>query len=533
MKTLSIATQLPSPPASPSSSSSKSSTTSGSSTSVYLAAAAKSGMLVKLHVNDGCDTAAVEIPLKNLLKVNSNKESLSSTASYSILRHCALSTLFRYAPNRQIPYYANKNFVTQFSHYEELPQVESESPVSESEMKRTIVKHIITNHMELTQALDDAASKHLLDDNDNIILHLHCEFHNQYSQHRRERVKKFRQEATSAADHVVKTLKIWVQRATEFVQHQASKVGSEDFVLVVASDGTVATGSGRTKTRVGLDEESDYDYEHVNSHEGDSHSSHNNKKEDMDWAARFVQGLLLPETIHSYKTTSTSSTPSSSCSKNHTSKSTAAGAHAKVITELQLDQYEETIDVVADSFMKGFNFVSNFFMMKLVKQSNKNNNDEVLSLSPSPSLAESASLSSDYDDDDDLIENENASVQEEGVEIVFGCDTDLVATNNGTEAISNADCEEWKIFFGGSHDDHDDINQQHNDEDGISFGSDELTLVDSPCDADDVISFSSSFAGKSLTSPTTSSSKEVEVAKDDVSDDVSWALLSDDEDNNE
>lgn len=521
MITLSAATQLPSPPASPSSS-----TTSASSKSVYLAAAAKSGMLVKLHVNDGCDTAAVEIPLKNLLKVNSNKESLSSTASYSILRHCALSALFRYAPNRQIPYYANKNFVTQFTHYEELPQVESE-------MKRTIVKHIITNHMELTQALDDAASKHLLDDNDNIILHLHCEFQNQYSQHQRDKVKKFRQEATGAADHVVKTLKIWVQRAAEFVQHQASKIGSEDFVLVMASDGSVTTGSGRTKNRVGLDEESDYDYEHVNSHEGDSHSSNNNKKDDMDWAARFVQGLLFPEIIHLYKTTSTSSTSSPSCSKNHTSKSTAAGAHVRAITELQIDQYEETIDVVADSFMKGFNFVSNFFMMKLAKQSNKNNNDEVLSLSPSPSLAESASLSSDYGDDDDLVENENASVQDEGVEIVFGCDTDLASTNNGAKAIHNADCEEWKIFFSGSHDDHDNINQQYNDEDGVSFGSDELTLVDSPCDADDVISFSSSFAGESLTSPTTSSSKEVGVAKDDVSDDVSWALLSDDEDNNE
>ena len=475
------------------------------------------------------------------MKVSCSKEALSGTASYSILRHCALSTLFRYAPDRHIPYYASKNFITHFTYYEEveveLPRgnnkQEPSEAVSESKPKLTIVKHVVTNHNELTRALDIAASKHLLDDNDNIILHIHCEFRNQWRRsnsnhknHRDNRVKKLRQEATGAADHVVKTLKIWVQRATQFVHHHTSKLGPEDFVVVMTPNGTNVTKTTSTKTTT-----EEFDYEHVNNDNKRDSGNNNKEKDGMDWAARFVQALLFPETIHQQE-------ESTKCHLKSNSNSKITPTAATSFAEQQLDQYEETIDAVADNIVKGFKVVSKFFVNTIVhahqqqQKYNKNkNNDEVLSLSPSPSLAESASLSSsDEDDSDDYDhinehDNDNASVEQEGVEIVFGCDD-----------AKNVDCEEWKIFFGDAQNASDD----NDNADGVSFASDELTLVDSPCvaeaDTDDVISFSSSFAGESLSSPPTSPSSKVLVAEDNEkevesnSDDVSWALLSDDED---
>lgn len=375
--------------------------------------AAKGGMLVKLHVNIGCDSA-IDIPVKNLLVVNSNKEKLSNTASYTILRHCALSALFKYAPNGEVPEYAKNNFKTQFTFYD-------------SSIKNGT--NSIANDEELTKVLEAAAMQHLMDDNENVILRIHCTIINQF---RCKEAEKIRQEATAAAENVVKTLKEWMKKASRFVSDHAAKMTHEDFVVV----------SDKPEQK------------------GENH--HDNP---IDWASRFVQVLLLPEK-EQLNLASTS-----------TKKSTL-----KKEEEL-LNQYDEAIDAIAGSVIKGFHIFSTF-IVKAIEEHQDAKRCDILSLSSSPSLAESASISSSSSKvsctmSDDVVE-------EQGVEIVF-------------DSTGKKDApEEWKIFFGEP-----------------AKEEEEPVLITNPCNAG-VISVSSCDESSSF--------EEV-----DHSDEVSWAMLSDDE----
>lgn len=159
----------------------------------------------------------MDIPIKNLIKVNSTDEVLSNTASFSNLRHCALTALFRYAPNQTYPAYASRNFRL-IAHYDDSKN--SKKPIRTDE--------------DLTKALDMASSEHLMDDNDGVIFHVYCKFVNDHpSSYDPEDVKKFRASATAAADRAVKKMKRWVSSAQRFI-HKKARIGkgSDDFVVV-------------------------------------------------------------------------------------------------------------------------------------------------------------------------------------------------------------------------------------------------------------------------------------------------------------
>jgi len=112
--------------------------------------AVKSNLFVKLHVNNSVQS----IPVKNLIEVSENEECFVEKASFSTLRHCALSTLFKFS-NSHVPAYA-KSFET-----------------------RIVYQHgknelLIKCDDDLLKALDFAATESLMDDNDGFILDLWC-----------------------------------------------------------------------------------------------------------------------------------------------------------------------------------------------------------------------------------------------------------------------------------------------------------------------------------------------------------------------
>jgi hypothetical protein len=533
--------------------------------------AAKGGMFVKLDVNDGSATA-LDIPVKNLIQVNPKEETLSNTASYTILRHCALSELFKYSPNREIPNYAWRNFATSFTSYQnqtlplkqqdqqgqevdqEVADIENQNPPPQTHIIE--VKCRIRNNQELTQALEEAAMKNLMDDNDNIILHIHCEFINQYQfchghghghirhAHRQARfesahlhyqeAEKIRREATIAADHVVKVLKKWIHQASIFMNKHTHTNGPEDFVVVTNSD-TISDSNSTSASSSNSNSTSN-----SKNLQGDDDKDGKKKYHPMEWTTRFIQVLLLPENTRANNTTrvksnSRSNSRSKSISKsisNNTRWNQQEKKQVKTINHHnndenndQLVQFEELLDVVTVSVINGFFKVSKFIQRTVEEhhthkqqrsqsqyQSQYQKCDSLSSLSQSPSLAESASAASlsstsacSFTDDEEL--------EEQGVEIIFD------PTKN-----NSSDSEEWKIFFGESKDEDGD---EVDDEDGDEDGDDEVeveaaVMITNPCDVE-VISVSSS-------------EKDVdELSFEEISeggngsDDESWAMFSDDE----
>jgi len=112
--------------------------------------AVKSNLFVKLHVNNNVQV----IPVKNLIEVGENEECFVERAKFSTLRHCALSTLFKFS-NSHVPAYA-KDFETRIV------------------FQRGKNEMLIKDDDDLLKALDFAATESLMDDNDGVILNFWC-----------------------------------------------------------------------------------------------------------------------------------------------------------------------------------------------------------------------------------------------------------------------------------------------------------------------------------------------------------------------
>lgn len=494
--------------------------------------------------------------MKNLLRVNAKKESLSNEANYSILRHCALSQLFQFQPNNRIPNYAWRNFLTKFTY-------ESSESSESNDSKQQFVKYSITNNAELTDALEVAATIRMIEldgeydydyekefdvislgsgsgsvsnkstssessissaitakesnrgsSRNIIILDIHCEFINLRSIHAHQR----RKDATIAADHVVKTLQEWIQKASAFVVDHASRyVVDRDYVVVKSTDkgmGSAATStSTNNKNTKGsgkkLNEDEDED-------EGNDRRQQHHP---MEWAKRFVQVLLVPENNKD----SPVMVEHSHCSHNN-NKGFVQDAHDL------LDEYEESLEVLAASFVHGLRKTSKF-IQRVVKEHQENtkksrssllsihneDHQDCLSLSASstPSLVKSvSSISSSSSHGNDI-------VVEQGIEIIFDPNNNH-SDSNSRSSSSNGDKDEWKIFFGES---------TEEKKDGGEEEEEEAVMISNPCE-EEVISISSyehnSVVLEDSTS-TASSFEQVSEANNEDNDDVSWAMLSDDE----
>jgi len=185
--------------------------------------ASKSDALVKLHVNDDCNMV-VDIPVKNLIKINSGEESFTSTASYSNLHHCGLSA---FVPNHASSSHSLKKYelVTYYQNDE-----------------RNIK---FSTDCELTEILEEAITNRLMDDNDGVILHIFCKY--LYHSHLNDEAKKIRAAATAAADNAMRKMKFWVNNANRSLNKHvfpSSKIhkdyGPEYDVMADVSDDKTA-----------------------------------------------------------------------------------------------------------------------------------------------------------------------------------------------------------------------------------------------------------------------------------------------------
>lgn len=488
-------------------------------TSSPLQHAARSGMFVKLHVKDGCGKA-VDIPVKNLLCVNTNKESLSNEASCSILRHCALSQLFQFEPNQNIPKYAWRNFLTKFTfesnqHAGTHANVDADAD-ADADTQGKLIQYSITNNTELTDALEVAATIHMieLDEYESefdleeykckynietktsskniigsttptekkniIILEIHCEFINR------------RKNATIAADRVVKTLQEWIQKASAFIVDHASRHAADREYVVVASTSSSSHSSGSKGDTKGSGAEKKKNLD-------DDQDKDGNQAAGMEWAKRLFQ------LNHIHR-----SPPCKAFGTNSINK--------KDIGPNLLDEYEESLEVMAASFVDGLKKTSKFIQRVIKEQQEKakknrrllDSDDEdcfSLSVSSTPSIVKSvSSISSSSSHIDD-------AVVEQGIEIIF----DPNNQNKSSKSSINGDKDEWKIFFGESKEEKEEFEE-------------EVVMISNPCE-EEVISISSSEHNDGVEdlSSSVSSFEQVSESNDDDNDDVSWAMLSDDE----
>jgi hypothetical protein len=247
---------------------------------------AYSNMFIKLYVDDGCGYAGVGIPLKQLLP---NKQNGSS---YDTLRYFALAALFKYEGGN-VPAYALKNFGTQFT--------------CKYDGKHVVMK----NNKELSDILEAACTDSLMDDNEGIVLDIHCNFFNDFMC---EEVKKIRQSATYAAENVIKTMKAWIEKTSKMLNNSKSFENEEEFV-VVGKDGKEC-------------EQVDKDANPV------------------DWAMRFVHILLMPETQSGQKV-----------KKALMNQKALRNQKAEVI----FDRIEDAFDHLTFALVGGFAILSDIF----------------------------------------------------------------------------------------------------------------------------------------------------------------------------
>lgn len=355
--------------------------------------AAENGMIIKLHINDGCGIAA-DVPVKKLLRIHSNSESLSETACYDTLRHCALAHLFRYAPDHNVPDYAFKDFGTKFTYHTELKSGdEHEKNESESEhekqqqQQQSVVVVTISNDVDFTEALEIASVERFLDDNDGILLHVHCKFVSQFKN--KYSAKRIRISSTEAADNGLKIMREWMKKAADFFAHR----NNEQFVLVTQHDDRSDGGKDNNKK---------------------------NKPSPADWAGRFVHFLLTPP-------------------EKHTKEQKESAAMVS-------RQLENTLDIFANAAVEGFNRITDAISQAVVSQQAANNNNTFAnvfrqssrncqhqqldaSISPSLSVSLSSHSASSFED----------PIAEQGIEIIF---------NESANSNSKNTSAEWKIFFG-------------------------------------------------------------------------------------
>ena len=186
-----------------------------------------------------------------------------------------------------MPAYALKDFGTQFTCTYDGKQV------------------VMKNDKELSDILEAACTDSLMDDNEGVILDIHCNFCNDFMC---EEVKKIRQSATDAAENVMKTMKAWIEKSSKMLKNYKSYKNEEEFV-VVGKDG---------KECEQVDKEPN----------------------PADWAMRFVHMLLMPETQSGQEV-----------------KKALRNQEAEVI----FDRIEDAFDHLTFALVGGFAILSNIF----------------------------------------------------------------------------------------------------------------------------------------------------------------------------
>ena len=316
-----------------------------------------------------------------------------------------------------MPAYALKNFGTQFT--------------CKFHGKDVIMK----NNKELSDILEAACTDSLMDDNEGIILDIHCNFFNDFMC---EEVKKIRQSATDAAEHVFKTMKAWIEKTSKMLNNSKSVKNEMEFV-VVGKDG---------KECEQLDKDAN----------------------PADWALRFVNILLMPETQRGEKVKK-------------------ALRNQKV--EGIFDRIEDAFDHLTFALVGGFAMISDIVEETVARHENAVREFTVERIADKD-LAHPPVLN---------ISSRNNSIaefadEEADTNISFNCED------------KNAP-EEWKIFFESSPTEQ----EEEEEEDAV--------VIDSPID--DVISLSS----EDTSSATSDKGGLNGAAIDDDDDDSSWTMLDD------
>lgn len=159
------------------------------------------------------------IPLSNILTNGDFMESnYAPMASYQKIRRLALATLFRYNGGI-VPVYAEKNFDTHFT----------------CNLNGRCIEFM--NDLDFTHVLEQASEENLMDENEGILLEIHCGFTNNFQKN--DNLKKFRQEASEAANNALKKLTKWIQKAsTAFHKPVVCGEGDMDYVVVGDQNGS-------------------------------------------------------------------------------------------------------------------------------------------------------------------------------------------------------------------------------------------------------------------------------------------------------
>ena len=318
-----------------------------------------------------------------------------------------------------------------------------------------------------------------------------------------------RKEATLAADHAIKTLREWIEKAGIFLSTAAHanansgaicKLDAHDDFVVVPNENNKNKNKNKNKTnkaKIG-------------------HSP-------SDWAHRFIQVLLLPEAERTTSpATTTTSTSSSTTTTTTTTWNQKQKKQVKTIRHNALDvddddllaEYEETIMILTVSVLKGWKRVSNFVTKAIQNSARQSTKEDLLSSrntntgpNTGPNTNPSPSLVRDNSDDEEI--------EEQGVEIIY----------DATE-IEYDTCNQHVVFFSESMEEEEDEDEEE----------DEVVMITNPCEVD-VISVSSSCESDELSFDELSFEdisedvKEVAVVAQDSDDsDDEWAMLSDDDD---
>jgi hypothetical protein len=458
--------------------------------------AAQSQLLIKLHLNSNHGPASVvKIPVKNLIRIGpeeeSTEESLSSIASYYNLQHCALKTLFKYAPNQSIPAYAWRNF-----------RLES-SLIEEGNRKRFSTDH------EFTDILSKASSDSLMDDNEGVILDVHCKFVNDFkgpSPCDSDDIRRLRESATVAADNAVNTMKSWVAKTNEFLNQNhdnlVRKKREAEYVVLPTDDEEQLEKNNYSMKR---------------------NASRHSEKGKNQWASRLVKFLFAPELYREEpKPKKYSDLPYADIRNNENYIA------AEIIVDTLIETAEMFTSFIFDSKREFSRQESNSQRMWSGPKSNigvaRKPEPAIKQItSPTPSLdgsvlstgSNSISKSTLFiptttteEDEDDIIMEDG---EDQGVEIIFDPQDQHAPA-------------EWRIFFG--------------DEDATTAAAvvcgEDVSLVESP--SDDVFSYDSESdeeeEAPSIAESDDLSFAEVSSAGDnkrfgDNSDDDSWAFLDD------
>ena len=134
----------------------------------------------------------VDIPIQNLIKIDRE----SSTAVYSKLHHYGVIEMPKFVSDKHIPAYAleNRELVTYCKDEDGVIKFSSDS--------------------ELTDILEKAIEERLMDDNDDVILHIFCKYRYR-SPLNFDDATNIRVAATEVVDTALQYMKSWVTCANQ------------------------------------------------------------------------------------------------------------------------------------------------------------------------------------------------------------------------------------------------------------------------------------------------------------------------------